>query len=111
MGTGTMGLQNPASTLILWGRPPALPNPFGVGQGRSGVESRGEAQKRAHRRDSSNWSLYLILQTRAETVAKIFMGRLLLGGRRANEPEDAEKVYPWFAALWLTGVDTLRSNN
>src|ERR1700722_11731376 len=32
---------------------PALPNPFGVGQGRSGVESRGEARKRAHRRDSS----------------------------------------------------------
>ena len=30
-------------------------NPFGVGQGRSGVEDRGEARIRAHRRDSSTW--------------------------------------------------------
>jgi hypothetical protein len=34
----------------------------------------------------------LHLKTRAETVAKTFMGPLLLGGRRADEPEDAEKV-------------------
>src|SRR6202023_3886261 len=34
---------------------PALPNPFGIGQGRSGVESSGEARKRVHRRDSSAW--------------------------------------------------------
>jgi len=33
------------------------------------------------------------LQTRAETVAKTFMGRLLLGGRRADEREDAENIY------------------
>ena len=53
----------------------------------------------------------LHLQTRAEAVAKTYTGRLLVGGRRADEPEDAEKVYPWFVVLWLTGVDTLRSNN
>src|SRR5450755_3638446 len=34
---------------------PAFPNPFGVGQGRSGVENPGEARMRAHRRDSSTW--------------------------------------------------------
>jgi hypothetical protein len=34
---------------------PAFSNPFGVGQGRSGVENPGEARMRAHRRDSSTW--------------------------------------------------------
>src|SRR5260370_14362640 len=34
---------------------PAFPNPFGVGQGRSGVENPGEARMRAHCRDSSTW--------------------------------------------------------
>jgi hypothetical protein len=34
---------------------PLSPNPFGVGQRRSGVENLGEARMRAHRRDSLTW--------------------------------------------------------
>jgi hypothetical protein len=37
------------------------------------------------------------------------LGRLLLRGRPADEPENAEKVYPWYVVLWLTGVDYFSS--
>jgi hypothetical protein len=63
-------------------------------------EQRAERKERNERCRKARPSLpNLHLQTRAETVAKTFMGRLLLGGRRADEPEDGEKVYLWFVVL------------
>src|SRR5271170_5383859 len=47
----------------------------------------------------------LNLPTQSETPPKTLLGRLLLRGRPADEPENAEKVYPWYVVLWLTGVD------
>src|SRR5271156_1380166 len=47
----------------------------------------------------------LNLPTQSETPPKTLLGRLLLRGRPADEPEDVEKVYPWHVVLWLTGVD------
>src|SRR5580698_6172231 len=47
----------------------------------------------------------LNLRTQSETPPKTLLGRLLLRGRPADEPENAEKVYPWHKVLWLTGVD------
>jgi hypothetical protein len=45
------------------------------------------------------------LQPQAETLPRTFIGRFLLSARPAGEPENAEKVYPWYVVLWLTGVD------
>ena len=47
----------------------------------------------------------LHLPPQAETLPKTFIGRFLLSARPAAEPENAEKVYPWYVVLWLTGVD------
>jgi hypothetical protein len=47
----------------------------------------------------------LHLQAQAETLPRTFIGRFLLSARPAGEPENAEKVYPWYVVLWLTGVD------
>ena len=44
----------------------------------------------------------LNMQTPSETPPKTLIGRLLLSGRSADEPESAEKVYPWYVVLWLT---------
>ena len=51
----------------------------------------------------------LNLPTQSETPPKTLLGRLLLRGRPADEPENAEKVYPWYVVLWLTGVDYFSS--
>src|SRR5580698_6519769 len=47
----------------------------------------------------------LNLPTQSETPPKTLLGRLLLRGRPADEPENTEKVYSWYVVLWLTGVD------
>src|SRR5580658_7863153 len=47
----------------------------------------------------------LKLRTQSETPPETLLGRLLLRGRPADEPENAEKVYPWYVVLWLTGAD------
>ena len=44
----------------------------------------------------------LNLQTQPETPPKTLIGRLLLSGRSDDEPEKAEKAYPWYVVLWLT---------
>src|ERR1700685_2192699 len=44
----------------------------------------------------------LNLPTQSETPPKTLLGRLLLRGRPADEPENAEKVYPWYVVLWLS---------
>jgi hypothetical protein len=51
----------------------------------------------------------LHLPPQAETLPKTFIGRFLLSARPAGEPENAEKVYPWYVVLWLTGVDYFSS--
>src|SRR5580658_8227647 len=44
----------------------------------------------------------LNLPTQSETPPKTLLGRLLLRGRPADEPENTEKVYPWYVVLWLS---------
>ncbi len=51
----------------------------------------------------------LDLQDQAESLPRTWIGRLLLSGRPADEPDHAEKVYPWYVVLWLTGVDYFSS--
>ena len=51
----------------------------------------------------------LNLPTQSETPPKTLLGRLLLRGRPADEPEKAEKGYPWYVVLWLPGVDYFSS--
>ena len=47
----------------------------------------------------------LRLATRAEAPPETFLGRLLLTGRPADQPDPSEKTYRWPFVLWLTGVD------
>jgi len=47
----------------------------------------------------------LRLATRAEAAPRTLLGRLLLSGRPADQPDSGEKTYPWQRVLWLTGVD------
>lgn len=47
----------------------------------------------------------LRLPTRREAAPRNALGRLLLSGRRLDEPKASEVVRPWYLVLWLTGVD------
>jgi len=47
----------------------------------------------------------LRLPTQREAPPRNAVGRLLLSGRRLDEPKASEVVRPWYLVLWLTGVD------
>jgi hypothetical protein len=50
-------------------------------------------------------SRVLRLPTQQEAPPRGPLGRLLLSGRRMDEPETNERCHPWYLVLWLTGVD------
>jgi hypothetical protein len=47
----------------------------------------------------------LRLPTQQEAPPRGPLGRLLLSGHRMDEEESGERGHPWYAVLWLTGVD------
>lgn len=47
----------------------------------------------------------LNLQDQADNLPKTLIGRLFSSGRPADKSDNAEKVYPWYVVVWLTGVD------
>jgi len=54
---------------------------------------------------TANASRILRLPTQNEAPPRTALGRLLLSGRRMDEPEPSEHGHPWYLVLWLTGVD------
>lgn len=50
-------------------------------------------------------SRVLRLPTQQEAPPRGPLGRLLLSGHRMDEEESGERGHPWYAVLWLTGVD------
>ncbi|MGH9546646.1 MAG: hypothetical protein ACRD23_15675 [Terriglobales bacterium] len=45
------------------------------------------------------------LPARRTELPQTALGRLLLSGKRLDEPDTGEGAHPWYLVLWLTGVD------
>jgi len=45
------------------------------------------------------------LPSRSEATAQSWLGRFLQRGSRGDRDDEADRTYPWYKVLWLTGVD------